>query len=57
MFPLRVMFQELSRPKGNSTNATGNLLSALLMHMLLVKLLTCFVGISLSTSVTEVATS
>ena len=54
MFPLLVFIQQLSGSEGDSTDVTGHLLAVLFMHVQLVKPQTCLVGITLSTSVTEV---
>ena len=54
VFPLLVLLQQLSRSEGDSTDVTRHLLAVLLMHMELVEPQTCLVGVTLSTSVTEV---
>ena len=54
MFPLLMLLQQLSGSEGDSTDVTGHLLAVLFMHVQLVKPQTCLVGITLSTSVTEV---
>ena len=54
VFPLLVLLQQLSRSEGDATDVTRHFLAVLLMHMELVKPQTCLVGVTLSTSVTEV---
>ena len=54
VFPLLVLLQQLSRSEGDATDVTRHLLAVLLMHMQLVEPQTGLVGVTLSTSVTEV---
>ena len=53
VFPLLVMFQQLSGPEGNTTNIAGNFLGVFLVDMQLVRLQTALVSEGFPTGLTE----
>lgn len=54
VFSLLVLFQELPGSKRDPTDVAGNLLAVLLVHVKLVELQACLVGVVLPAGVTKI---